>query len=112
MARRLSLESIAVVTLSWVAPDGTAYRDYAPMFEVWDSGARIHTEYKVEPGLNIQVLMEDGRTLLAGRVENCVAEELFGYIVEVTLRQKSVWADGLCRLYHLQRQGSDLAQTI
>jgi hypothetical protein len=104
MAGRFSLQGIAVVSLSWVAPDGTEYRDYAPMFEVWDRGAQIHMEHKVEPGLNIQVLLEDGRTFLAGSIENCVAEELFGYIVEITLRPKSVWADGLRRVYYPQCQ--------
>ena len=112
MPSRFTLESIAIVNLSWVAPDGTDYRDYAPMFEVWDSGAQIHTEYKLEPGLKVQVLMEDGRTLLAGSVQSCVAEESFGYIVEMTFRPKSVWADGLRRLYHPRRQGRHLAQAI
>jgi hypothetical protein len=104
MAGRFSLQGIAVVSLSWVAPDGTEYRDYAPMFEVWDRGAQIHMEHKVEPGLNLQVLLQDGRTFLEGSIENCVAEEVFGYIVEITLRPKSVWANGLRRVYYPQCQ--------
>ena len=111
MAGRFTLD-IAVLNLSWVASDGADYRDYAPMFEVWDSGAQIHMERMVEPGLKVQVLMDDNSTLLAGTIENCVAEESFGYIVEITLRPKSVWADGIRRLYHPQLQCNDLAQAI
>jgi hypothetical protein len=112
MAARYLLRSGAAMTLSWVARDGTEYHDLAPTLEVWDSGAQIHMEYEVEHGLMVQVLLDDGETLLAGKIEKCDAEKWFGYIVEMTLVPKSVWSDGFRRLYHPRCHGGDLAQAM
>jgi hypothetical protein len=90
MDERFRVGGSELMTLSWAGPKLTEYRDYAPILEVWNNGAQIHMNCKVEPGLKVQVLMGGVNTFLAGQVESCVFEGLYGYLVEITLRPKSV----------------------
>jgi len=89
---------LEMVCLSWSGDSGNFLCDCAILLQIWNSGAKLHTDVAVPTDSMITIAAPAGA--IEAKVSACVPED-YGFLVEVTVEPSQGWFPSSYQPSHL-----------
>lgn len=92
-----------MITARFAGPQGSSGETTGILEEIWETGACLHLEARLEPGsrVHFQPLWRGDAVELEGVVKSCRYEAGFGHLMEIDFAHGRRWNPQLFRPRHL-----------